>query len=84
MELCRGDRRNSKGIQVKMNKKQKRKILDYIRSASRVDKGRSKYPAMVNTYGFVRKPKGDGKIRDKHYNIMKPDKENRRSKKWKN
>ena len=65
-----------------MNKKQKRRILDYIRKASKVDKGRSKYPAMTESYGFVRKPKGDGKIRDKHYNIMKPDKEKRRTQKW--
>ena len=65
-----------------MNKRQKRRILDYIKKASKVDKGRSKYPAMINTYGFVRKPKGDGKIRDKHYNIMKPDKEKRRTQKW--
>ena len=65
-----------------MNKRQKRRILDYIRKASKVDKGRSKYPAMTESYGFVRKPKGDGKIRDKHYNIMKPDKEKRRTQKW--
>ena len=65
-----------------MNKKQKRRILDYIRKASKVDKGRSKYPSMTESYGFVRKPKGDGKIRDKHYNIMKPDKERRRTQKW--
>ena len=64
-----------------MNKRQKRRILDYIRKASKVDKGRSKYPAMTERYGFVRKPKGDGKIRDKHYNIMKPDKEKRRTQK---
>ncbi len=64
-----------------MNKRQKRRILDYIRKASKVDKGRSKYPAMTESYGFVRKPKGDGKIRDKHYNIMKPDKEKRRTQK---
>ena len=65
-----------------MNKKQKRRILDYIRKASKVDKGRSKYPAMTESYGFVRKPNGDGKIRDKHYSIMKPDKERRRTQKW--
>ena len=64
-----------------MNKRQKRRILDYIRKASKVDKGRSKYPAMTERYGFVRKPKGGGKIRDKHYNIMKPDKEKRRTQK---
>ena len=64
-----------------MNKKQKRRILDYIRKASKVDKGRSKYPSMTESYGFVRKPKGDGKIRDKHYSIMKPDKERRRTQK---
>ena len=64
-----------------MNKKQKRRILEYIKKASKVDKGRNKSPAMTNTYGYVAKPKGDGKIRDKHYNIMKPDKANRRSKK---
>ena len=64
-----------------MNKRQKRRILNYIRRASKVDKGRSKYPAMTDYCGFVRKPKGDGKIRDKHYNIMKPDKEKRRTQK---
>ena len=68
-------------IKFIMNKKQKRRILDYIRKASKVDKGRNKYPAMTDYYGFVRKPKGDGKIRDKHYSIMKPDKERRRTQK---
>ena len=59
----------------------KRKLRKYIAKASKVDKGRNKTPATTNTYGFVAKPKGDGKIRDKHYNIMKPDKEKRRTKK---
>ena len=65
-----------------MNKRQKRRILEYIKRASKVDKGRNKYPAMTNTYGFVRRPKGDGKIREKHYSIMKPDKERRRTQRW--
>ena len=81
MGLCGRNRRNPKGIQVKMNKRKKRKLLEYIRRASKVDKGRNKYPAMTTKYGVVRKPKGDGKIREKHYNVMKPDKEKRRTQK---
>ena len=66
----------------KMSEKKKQKLRWFVENCmSHKDKGRNKRPAMTNTYGTVAKPKGDGKIRDKHYNLMKPDKERRRTQK---